>query len=773
MKFALAGNPNSGKTTLFNALTGSTAHVGNWPGVTVDKKEGRYKKLPEQADIVDLPGIYSLSPYTPEEVVARNYLLDEKPDCIINIVDATNLERNLYLTTQLLEADTPVVVALNMIDVVEKNGDVISVSGLEKELGVPCVEISALKDRGISNLMDIAYRTAKSKRQGFTPLSKGEYAALYRDVYVLYADADVSDKVFHAVKMLEADELEVAAYPEIAARVSALKEGVDTGFFEGDYEGIVADERYKFISANFTKHIKKKGQNGLSKSDKIDRVLTHRVWGIPIFLLAMLAVFHCVFSENFLFLSSILGAAGLEWDIPVIAPENTVAAPGTILFNCMDELTGLIDGALRGAMPDGMWYTSLVADGIFSGLFAVLSFLPQILTLFFFIAILEDSGYMARVAFIMDRAFRRFGLSGKAFMPLLMCFGCAVPGIMATRTLENEAERRRTIMVTPFMSCGAKLPIWAAFAGVFAGAYSQLNATGIAASMYIIGIVVAIVAAIFLKKTIVKGDTPPFIMELPAYHMPQPKNVGVRIWDKLKHYLYRAGTIILASTIVLWFLMNFSFRWEFIPALQNAEGTYSILENIGSFVRWIFVPLGFGMGDNGWFFVVACATGLIAKEMVVSTMGVYAGIEGDALDVAPGELGSTALGGILLGIGGMLGEVNVAIPAMFAFMTFNLLSVPCMAAVGAAKGELGQGTDAKTAKKHLWQAIAFWMGTAYAVSLFVFWLGTFITWNWWAALIAIVLALAIGITVGVLKAKGIIKLPSKKSAIKIGGKDNK
>lgn len=742
MKFALAGNPNSGKTTLFNALTGSTAHVGNWPGVTVDKKTGTYKKLSERVEIVDLPGIYSLSPYTPEEIVSRGFLLDEKPDCIINIVDATNLERNLYLTTQLLELDIPIVLALNMMDAVEKNGDRIDVLALQNALGIPVAKISALKGSGIHSLMERAYSAAHTPRTGHSVIESGSLHDLYLQTLSLYREKKAANPVFHAVKMIEGDRLETEKYPAIAAKLAELKKGVDTGIFEGDFEGVVADLRYRCIGANYAGALKRaRRKEGLSKSDRIDRVLTHRIWGIPIFLLIMFAVFHLTFSENLFFLGALIPDS---FDVPIIG-SSAINSPGVILQNCMGWLTDTICDAVAGVMPEGTWYTGLVCDALLEGLASVLSFVPQILCLFLFLSILEDSGYMARVAFIMDRAFRRFGLSGKAFMPLLMCFGCAVPGIMATRTLENEQERRRTVMLTPFFSCGAKLPIWAAFAGVFAHAYAGLNAELIVYAMYLLGIVVAILSAIILKKTAVKGETPPFIMELPAYHLPQFKNLMIHLWEKLKHYLVRAATIIAGAIVVIWFLTTFNFSFQMVE-----DSGDSIIGLIAKCFTWLFVPLGFGMGENGWKFVVAAFTGLIAKEMVVATMGTFAGMDGDSvLDMDGAELADTTLGAMMLGIGGTLGGVNVAIPAMFAFMAFNLLSVPCMAAVGAASGELNSG-------KKLWGAIAFWMLTAYVVSLIIFWFGVLITVCWWAALIIGIVLVAAAIVLPLLKAKGVI-----------------
>lgn len=698
MKFALAGNPNSGKTTLFNSLTGASAHVGNWPGVTIDKREGVYKKLGEKISIIDLPGIYSLSPYTPEEIVSRNYLLNERPDLIINVVDATNLERNLYLTTQLLEIDIPVIIALNMMDTVEKTGDKINKAEIEKVFKVPVVEISALKGKGISELMTKGAECAKSNRDAFSVLKESEYAALFENTLSQLVNQQVSSSVFFAVKLVEGEYDVAAKFPQIHMSLTDKKQAFKDNGFEGDFEAAVADYRYRFISERLKDAIKRKPRaEGLTKSDRIDRVLTHKVWGIPIFLLIMFGVFHVTFSSNFLF----LGWFGLE-------PINS---PGVYMQEGLGFLSGkLIDLVALWLENAPAWVGGLICDGLLSGLDAVLSFLPQILLLFLFLSILEDSGYMARVAFIMDRAFRRFGLSGKAFLPLLMCFGCAVPGIMATRTLENEKERRLTTMLTPFFSCGAKLPIWATFAGtLFLGRGGEFVVFG----MYLLGIAVAILSAIILKKTALKGDTPPFIMELPSYHRPQFKNTIIHLWNKIKHYIIRAGTIIAGAIVIIWFLSSFSFTFQMVE-----DSGDSMLGYIGKGLRWLFVPLGFGMGNDGWKFVVAVFTGLIAKEMVVATMGTFSGMEGD--DVLESETSA------LLGTPIAIMISTLSIPAALSFMAFNLLSVPCMAAVAAAHGEFGS-------KKKTFAAVGFWLLTAYIVSLAIYWIGTY----WWISLILV------------------------------------
>ena len=724
MKFCLAGNPNSGKTTLFNSLTGSTAHVGNWPGVTVDKREGVYKKLPERVHIVDLPGIYSLSPYTPEEVVSRNYILEEHPDVIINIVDATNLERNLYLTTQLIETDIPVVIALNMMDVVEKNGDKIDKKALESLMGVPVVEISALKNKNLAALMKTAYETAGKGKGGRSVIEQsGVLGGVYKEIVGLYGDAGCGDKVFHAVKMLEADELETAKFPEIAKKAAGLKSKINAKAFDDDFEAMVADARYRFLTQHISSVISRAAREENTRSDRADRVLTHRIWGIPLFLLIIFAVFHITFAEDLLFLNGLFGVSvtdpgwinffsgmGYEGMLEEAAGgvvSMAVPSVGVWLQSWMGWLTGSIIDVVSGWMSASpAWLSGLVCDGLLSGLDAIFSFLPQILLLFLFLSILEDSGYMARVAFIMDRAFRKFGLSGKAFMPLLMCFGCGVPGVMATKTLENEKERRMTMMIAPFFSCGAKLPIWLAFAGVlFAGQYGDL----VVFSVYLIGIVVAIVAAIILRFTVFKGETPPFIMELPSYHLPQFKNLMAHLWEKLKHFIIKAGTIIAASIVVIWFLSNFDFAfWN--GMVDNIE--YSMLGRIGNVVKYLFYPLGFAMGADGWKFVVASLTGLLAKEEVVAT-----------LEVLSGGLGLEAL----------LGGMTVA--SAYSFMLFNLLAVPCMAMVAAVYGEMGSG-------KRTWGAIGFWLLTAYVVSMVTYWSVSY----WWIGVIILV-AIAAALTV--------------------------
>ena len=734
MKFALAGNPNCGKTTLFNGLTGSTAHVGNWPGVTVDKREGTYKKLSEKVQIVDLPGIYSLSPYTPEEIVSRNFILEEAPDCVINVVDATNLERNLYLTTQLLEIDVPVVVALNMMDALEQSGNGIDVQTLSERLGVPVVGISALKGKNTRALMERAYECAGRKREATSVLRAGALGELVGEAERELGERGVQNPLFHAIKLLESDEIEVQRYPEVAERLESKKAGRVAKEFGGDFEAAIADQRYRVISETFAGTVRKAAKvEQLTRSDKIDRVLTHRIWSIPIFLVIMLLVFHFTFSENFLLLrtfgvdvSKNETATAFFWpDAEAKAAEilgeteEETEAGGEEVEEEEGEALGvpslgvfvqswfgyLTDGLLIPTVTKGLrdagaadWTIGLLCDGLLGGLSAILSFLPQILLLFLFLSILEDSGYMARVAFIMDRAFRRFGLSGKAFMPLLMCFGCAVPGIMATKTLENEKERRLSVYLAPFFSCGAKLPIWLAFGAVmFAGQYGTL----VVYSMYLIGIVVAILAAILLKATRLKGETPPFIMELPAYHRPQVRNTAAHLWDKLKHYLVKAATIIAGSIVVVWFLSNFGFAfWNGLVDIED-----SIIGQVGNVIKYLFYPLGFAQNADGWKFVVASFTGLIAKENVVGTLEVLSA--GNGLDAFLSVLGN---------------------PAAYSFMVFNLLSVPCMAAVAAARGELQSG-------KKLWGAIGFWLLTAYLVSMVFYWFGTLCEIARWGALL--------------------------------------
>ena len=724
MKFCLAGNPNSGKTTLFNSLTGSTAHVGNWPGVTVDKREGVYKKLPQKINIVDLPGIYSLSPYSPEEVVSRNYILSESPDVIINIVDATNLERNLYLTTQLLETDIPVVVALNMMDVVEKNGDKIDKKGLESMLGVPVVEISALKNKNVAALMKTAYEAASRGKNGGSVIEQSNVlGGIYKEILALYDRQETRHKIFHAVKMLEGDSLEQENYPDIAKKAAALKAGINAKAFDDDFEAMVADARYQFLTGRVGKIVTKAAKKENTASDRADRVLTHKVWGIPLFLLIVFAVFHITFAEDFLFLNGLFGInisdpgwinffTGMGYNgmlEEALAAGQTSAvlsgipSLGVFLQSWMGWLTGGIIQTVSGWMASSpAWLSGLVCDGLLKGLDAIFSFLPQILLLFLFLSILEDSGYMARVAFIMDRAFRKFGLSGKAFLPLLMCFGCGVPGVMATKTLENEKERRMTMLIAPFFSCGAKLPIWLAFAGVmFAGQYGDL----VVFSIYIAGIIVAVIAALILKLTVYKGETPPFIMELPSYHLPQIKNLMAHLWEKLKHFVIKAGTIIAGSIVVIWFLSNFGFAfWN--GMVTDIE--HSILGQIGNVIKYVFYPLGFAQGADGWKFVVAALTGLLAKEEVVATLQVLAG-------------------GV--GIEALLGGLSVA--SAYSFMLFNLLAVPCMAMVAAVYGEMGSG-------KRAWGAIGFWCLTAYIVSMVTYWSVTY----WWigAILLAAVVA---------------------------------
>lgn len=746
LKFALAGNPNCGKTTLFNTLTGSTAHVGNWPGVTVDKREGVYKKLSEHINIVDLPGIYSLSPYTPEEVVSRNFILEEKPDCVINIVDATNLERNLYLTTQIMEIDVPVVVALNMIDVVKKSGDKLDAKKLEREIGVPVVEISALKEEGVKELMERALDAAKQKRDGKTVLAGTPLDHVISDVRIALKGKGVENPLFHAVKLTEGDELEVASHPEEMRMVEEFKAQFKDDVFEGDFEAMVADERYKYISTHFSGALTRvpKKEN-LSKSDKADKVLTHRIWGIPIFLVILFAVFHLTFGTDFLYLNAIFGFANdvntgngvLDAFVAVFYSSEGISTPGAIVFNLMGFITDQIGGGIALGMENAgaaEWAQGLVNDGIWGGLSGILSFIPQILVLFLFISILEDSGYMARVAFILDRAFRKFGLSGRAFIPMIMGFGCSVPAAINTRTLADEKERIMTNRVIPFFTCGAKAPILAAVCGALAAHYTNLDGGLLTFALYVFGMVMAVVTVAFMRQTSMRGEVPPFIMELPAYHAPQFRNLMLHLWDKLKHYIKKAFTIILASSIVIWFLSNFSWSWQLV-GIED-----SILYNIGTFVQWICTPMGFGLqlGKFGWVFVVAAVTGLIAKENVITTFYVLVPAIGAVLpDWDDGESG---IGAVMA----LMESTGVTWQGLIAFCVFNMLTIPCFAAAAAVRGETPKGKFKNT--------VAFWMITSYLTATIVY---TVLSW-WWTAFILVAL-IALVVIFFVFRNKGMIR----------------
>ncbi len=746
-RFALIGNPNCGKTTLFNVLTGSTAHVGNWPGVTVDKKEGTYKKLDEEISIIDLPGIYSLSPYTPEEVISRNYILEEKPECVINIVDATNLERNLYLTTQLLEINVPIIIALNMMDEVRKVGDEINAKLLEEKIGVPVVEISALKEEGLETLMKRAIETANAGRSSKTVLANTALRHLIRDIEIAFIALKVDNPLFHAIKLVELDELEVENHPNLVESVEAYKETFHDDIFGDDFEAIVADSRYRYITTNFTpalKHninyddIRSEG----TKSDKIDKVMTNKWAGIPIFLLMMFLVFHITFSEDILFLN----AFGVFGDDGLISFKDTafeglfanggINSPGVILFNLVEIGSNAIIGSVGNLLANSPeWVTGLICDGVLGGILAIISFLPQILVLFLLFSILEDSGYMARVAFILDRLFRKFGLSGRAFMPMIMGFGCSVPAMINTRTLSDENERTATIRVIPFFSCGAKLPILTAIAGGIVITSGVGNADIITYSMYLLGIITAIIAILIMRNTTMRGEVPPFIMELPAYRLPKFKSLMLHLWDKAKHFIEKAFTIILASTIIIWFVSHFSFDWKY---LSDIDIDQSILAGIGKLIQPLFTPLGFGsqLSTYGWVFVVASLTGLIAKENMVATLGTLAACL--VSNFVGDEEGIEA-------INIMIQYTNITVPALISLIAFNMLTIPCFAAVATAKAELKKETFNYT--------ILFWIFVSYVVSTMIYVIGTF----WWTFFIFLILIIMVFIGIKIYNVKHPVK----------------
>ena len=674
LRIALAGNPNCGKTTLFNALTGSTQYVGNWPGVTVEKKEGKYRK---QKDVIitDLPGIYSLSPYTLEEVVARNYLLKEKPDAILNIVDATNLERNLYLTTQCMELGIPVVIALNMMDIIEKNGDHINVKTLSDKLGVKIVEISALKGTGVDKAAEAAIDAAKKKTVPAYPRFSGEVEGVLDSIRPVLNNVPADKQRWYEIKVFERDEKigdQINYDKEAAEKIIAAAEKK----MDDDSESIITNERYEYISGLLEGSYVKKNAGSMTISDKIDRIVTNRWLAIPIFLLVMWVVY-------FLAINTI-GAMGTDWVNDVLFGE-------------------IIPGAVEGFLDSigtADWLKGLILDGIVAGVGAVLGFLPQMIVLFICLAFLEGCGYMARIAFIMDRIFRRFGLSGKSFIPMMVGTGCGVPGVMASRTIENERDRRMTIMTTTFIPCGAKLPIIGLIAGALFG-----NSALIGWSAYVVGIAAIVISGIILKKTkMFAGDPAPFVMELPAYHIPTLSSIFHSVWERASSFVKKAGTVILLATILVWFMSSFGFlngTFQMLPEEDFME--HSILAALGNTVAWIFAPLGWG----SWKPAVATVTGLIAKENVVGTFGIlykYGEVS---------EMGEEIWTNL---------QAEMTALAGYSFLVFNLLCAPCFAAIGAIKREMNSA-------RWTWFAIGYQCGFAYLASLVIYQIGSAVTGN--------------------------------------------
>ena len=672
IKIGLAGNPNCGKTTMFNNLTGAKQYVGNWPGVTVEKKVGKLKGY-NDVEIVDLPGVYSLSPYTLEEVVTRNFMIDDKPDAIINIIDASNIERNLYLTTQILELGIPTVIALNMIDVVEKRGDIINLDKISQILGCPVIKTSALKGTGTKEVALKAIEIAKNKTSNnFNMNFSQEVKSALNEIKALISSeklkkSDINDN-WMAIKLFERDSnlLEkVTISNEVNNKIENIISKCEKEF-DDDAEGIITAERYEFIGSIVSKIIKKKDNSKHTISDKIDKVVTNRILALPIFALIMWGVYYISVSS--------LGAILTDWTNDTLFGEIIGENVAAFLENI-------------GTAP---WLQGLINDGIIGGVGAVLGFVPQIMLLFFLLAILEDCGYMARIAFIMDRIFRKFGLSGKSFIPVLISSGCGVPGIMATRTMENDKDRRITIMLTTFIPCGANLPIIALFAGAIFG-----GASWVAPSVYFLGIFMIIICGIILNKTkVFKGEPAPFVMELPQYHIPSFKGVILHMWDRAKAFIVKAGTIIFVACAVIWFTSSFS--WT----LQMVDAQDSILASIGKVIAPIFAPLGFG----NWQSAVSTLTGFVAKENVVGTFGVLFGIA-EAAEDTPVLL--TQIGSMFTAASGL------------AFIAFNMLNAPCFAAIGAIRREMGSW-------KWMWITIGFQTLTAYIVALMINQIGSFI-----------------------------------------------
>lgn len=665
IKIGLAGNPNSGKTTMFNNLTGAKQYVGNWPGVTVEKKGGKIRGY-KDVELVDLPGVYSLSPYTLEEVVTRNFMIEDKPDAIINIIDASNIERNLYLTTQILELGIPTVIALNMMDIIEKRGDKIDINKLSQILGCPVVETSALKGKGTKEVAMKAIELAKgSQKIDFKMNFSSEVKSALEEISSLIAINNIgqygaNDK-WLAIKIFERDSNlmdKISLSSDVKEKIEAIISKCEEEF-DDDAEGIITGERYEFIGGVVSKVVKKKTNSKHTISDRIDKIVTNRILALPIFALIMWGVYYISVSS--------LGAILTDWTNDTLFGEIIGENVARFLENI-------------GTAP---WLQGLINDGIIGGVGAVLGFVPQIMLLFFLLALLEDCGYMARIAFIMDRIFRKFGLSGKSFIPVLISSGCGVPGIMATRTMENDKDRRITIMLTTFIPCGAKLPIIALFAGAIFG-----GASWVAPAVYFLGIFMIIICGIILNKTkAFKGEAAPFVMELPQYHIPSMKGVLIHMWDRGKAFIIKAGTIIFVACAVIWFTS--SFNWT----LQMVDAQDSILASIGKVIAPIFAPLGFG----NWQSAVATVSGLVAKENVVGTFGVLFGIA-EAAEDTPALL--TQIGTMFTSASGL------------AFIAFNMLNAPCFAAIGAIRREMGSW-------KWMWITIGFQTLTAYIVALII------------------------------------------------------
>lgn len=682
-KIALAGNPNCGKTTMFNDLTGSSQYVGNWPGVTVEKKEGKLRTN-KQAIIQDLPGIYSLSPYTLEEVVTRNYLVGEHPDAMINIVDASNLERNLYLTTQLLEIGVPMVIALNMMDLVRKNGDQIDLKKLSEQLGCPIILTSAVKGEGSSEVAQAALSLAQSKAAPPAPLVFSEQLEdiLHTISHLIQGRCPAQNLRWYTIKLFERDEKaleQLSLDQSLLEQIESLRKQAEE-LFDDDTESIITHERYLTIANLLKSCYHKKTNRQLTTSDKIDRFVTNRILALPIFALVMFVIYYL-----------------------------SITTVGTMMTDWVNDVlfTEIIPPAVEGwlvSLNTAPWLQSLLLDGVIAGVGAVLGFLPQMMVLFLLLALLEDCGYMARIAFIMDRIFRRFGLSGKSFIPMLIGLGCGVPAVQASRTIENDHDRKMTIMTTTFIPCSAKLPI----IGLIAGAL--FNGSGwVATSAYFVGIAAIIVSGIILKKTtLFAGDPAPFVMELPAYHLPSIKGVLIHMWDRLKAFVRKAGTIIFLSSIVIWFLSSFNFK------LQMVDTQQSILSSLGKLIAPLFAPLGWGH----WEAAVGTITGLVAKENVVATLGILFGFA----EVA--ENGDEIW---------TLFAQNFTALSAYSFLVFNLLCAPCFAAIGAIRREMGSA-------KWTWIAIGYQCIFAYIISLIIFQLG-----NWFTTGI-----LSIGTVVGIL-----------------------